>query len=46
MAKSGKAYKRLSVAEKKHRKEIRDNLRDEGILPPVKRRLNRKKFLE
>lgn len=42
MAKS----KRMTIREKKERAEIRAQLRDEGILPPVKKRLNRKKYAE
>lgn len=36
--------KRLTKAELKQRKEVREQLRQEGILPPPKQRLNRKKF--
>ena len=39
-----KKYKRLTLAEKKIRKEVREELRADGIIPPVKTRLNRKKF--
>lgn len=41
-----KKYKRLTLAEKKMQKELRAALREKGVLPPVKPRLNRKKFLE
>lgn len=41
-----KKYKRLTMAEKKIRKEIREELRADGIIPPVKPRLNRKKFAQ
>lgn len=41
-----KKYKRLTLAEKKLRKEFREELRADGILPPTKPRLNRKKFAE
>ena len=37
-------YKRMTLAEKRQRKETRKQLRNEGCLPPVKQRLNRKKF--
>lgn len=37
-------YKRLTNAEKKFNKEIREQLREDGILPPIKPKLNRKKF--
>ena len=40
-----KKYKRLTNKEKKLNKEIRDEMRTKGFLPPVKARLNRKKFL-
>lgn len=36
----------MTLAEKKMNKEIREQLREQGILPPVKPRLNRKKFLQ
>lgn len=45
MAKS-KKHKRLTVKEKQFRKELRNELRADGILPPVKPRLNRKKFAQ
>lgn len=35
----------MTLAEKKMRKELRESLREQGILPPMKPRLNRKKFL-
>lgn len=41
-----KKYKRLTLEEKKMRKEMRTELREKGILPPAKPRLNRKKFLD
>ena len=41
-----KKYKKLTNAEKKVNKEIREELREKGILPPVKPKLNRKKFAE
>ena len=39
-----KKYKRMTIAEKERMKKTRKELRNEGILPPVKQRLNRKKF--
>lgn len=39
-----KKYKKLTNVEKKFNKEIREKLREDGILPPVKPKLNRKKF--
>lgn len=39
-----KKYKNLTKAEKKLNKEVRDDLRQRGILPPVKPKLNRKRF--
>lgn len=41
-----KKRKRLTIAEKKINTEIRSELRAEGIIPPIKDRLNRKKFAE
>lgn len=41
-----KKYKKLTNAEKKVNKEIRAELREKGILPPVKPKLNRKKFAQ
>jgi hypothetical protein len=41
-----KKYKKMTQAEKKFRKELREELRADGIIPPVKPRLNRKKFLQ
>jgi hypothetical protein len=35
----------MTNAEKKLRKEVRESLREEGLIPPVKAKLNRKKFL-
>ncbi|WP_445506722.1 hypothetical protein [Niallia sp. 03190] len=45
MATKQKIYKRMTIAEKKARKEARERLREKGILSPPKARLNRKKFL-
>jgi hypothetical protein len=39
-----KKYKNLTKAEKKLNKEVRDDLRQRGILHPVKPKLNRKRF--
>lgn len=36
--------KRLTIREKKDRAEVRKELRAEGILPPIKKKLNRRKF--
>ena len=41
---AAKKYKRKTNAEKKMDKEIRQELREKGILPPIKPKLNRKKF--
>lgn len=41
-----KKHKRMTIAEKKMQQEIRKELRDKGIIPQVKERLNRKKFIE
>lgn len=39
-----KKYKKLTNKEKQINKEIRQEMREKGILPPVKPKLNRKKF--
>jgi hypothetical protein len=39
-----KKYKKMTNKEKQHAKEFREELREKGILPPVKPKLNRKKF--
>ena len=39
-----KAYKRMTQREKEQRKSIRAELREEGLIPPVKPRLNRAVF--
>ncbi len=39
-----KGYKKLTNAQKKLNKEIREEMRAKGILPPVKPKLNRSKF--
>ncbi len=41
-----KKYKPLTAKEKKWNKEFRERMREKGLIPPVKERLNRKKFLE
>lgn len=38
--------KKLTQREKALRAQVRKELRDEGVMPPVKARLNRKKFLQ
>ena len=40
------AAKKLTEREKKERAKIRKQLRAEGVLPPVKKRLNHKRFIE
>lgn len=47
MSKSTKAKQRkMTVREKAERAEIRASLRAKGILPPKKKPLNRKKFIQ
>jgi len=41
---AGKKAKRLTNKEKQLNKQVREDLRERGILPPVKARLNRNKF--
>lgn len=41
-----KNYKKLTKAEKKFRKEIKDELIEKGLLPPRKKPLNRRKFAQ
>ncbi|WP_206460653.1 addiction module toxin RelE [Anaerovorax sp. IOR16] len=41
-----KKYKKMTQKEKKLQAEIRAELREKGIIPPVKQRLNRNKFAE
>lgn len=41
-----KPYKKLTNVQKEFNKGIREQLRESGILPPVKAKLNRKKFLQ
>lgn len=38
--------KRLTVREKKYRAELRKDMREKGVLPPVKQKLNRRKFIK
>lgn len=38
--------KRMTQREKKIRRELRKEWREQGILPPAKKPLNRKKFIE
>lgn len=38
--------KRLTVREKKDRAEVQKKLRADGLLPPVKKKLNRRKFVK
>lgn len=38
--------KRMTIAEKKFRAEWRQEMREKGFLPPVKKRLDRKSFLQ
>lgn len=46
LAAKKKKYKKLTNAEKKLNKEIREDMRERGILPPIKPKLNRKKFAQ
>lgn len=39
-----KKYKKMTNKEKQFNKEIREDMRERGILPPVKPKLNRNKF--
>ena len=41
-----KKYKRMTNREKEERKRIKNILQEDGILPPDKTRLNRKKFAQ
>lgn len=41
-----KKYKKMTNKEKQFRKELREKLREDGLLPPPKPPLNRKKFIE
>lgn len=41
-----KKYKKLTNKEKQFRKQLKDELRADGIIPAIKPRLNRKKFLQ
>lgn len=40
------ATKKLTEREKKERAKIRKQLRAEGVIPPVKKRLNHERFIE
>ena len=41
-----KKYKKLTKAEKERNKRVKEILIDDGIIPPVKKKLNRKKFVK
>ena len=41
-----KKYKPMTKREKEEMKQIRKELREEGLLPPVKKRMNRKAYIE
>lgn len=41
-----KKYKKLTNKEKQLNKEFREEMRERGILPPVKPKLNRRKFAQ
>lgn len=43
---AGKKKAPMSTKEKRLRAEVREDLRVEGMLPPVKKPLNRKKFIK
>lgn len=43
---SGAKHKKLTVREKKLRAETKKQLQEQGLLPPDKPRLNRKKYVE
>lgn len=44
MPKKAKGYKKMTVREKAQRAETKKRLQEEGIIPPDKPKLNRKKF--
>lgn len=46
MTDKNKRPRKLTEREKKERAKIREQLRAEGLLPPVKKPLNHKKFIE
>lgn len=46
MTDKSKKPRKLTKREKKERAKIREQLRAEGLLPPVKKPLNHKKFIE
>lgn len=41
-----KKYKQMTKREKEEMKQIRKELREKGAIPPVKKRLNRKDYIE
>ena len=41
-----KKYKPMTKREKEEMKQIRKELREKGVIPPVKKRLNRKDYIE
>ena len=41
-----KKYKPMTKREKEQVKQIRKELREKGVIPPVKKRLNRKDYIE
>lgn len=41
-----KKYKPMTKQEKEEMKQIRKELREKGVIPPVKKRLNRKDYIE
>lgn len=43
---AAKKRRRMTIAEKKEKAEIKKKLQEEGLLPPDKPRLDRKRFLE
>ncbi len=41
-----KKYKPMTRREKEEMKQFRKDMREKGVLPPVKKRLNRNKYIE
>lgn len=41
-----KKYKKLTKAEKERNKRVKQMLIDDGVIPPPKKKLNRKKFVK
>lgn len=41
-----KKYKPMTKREKEEMKQFRKELREKGVIPPVKKRLNRKDYIE